>query len=128
MNTQKYKDMAYNNSLGKRWYDALFREDIWDMWIQYVKQNERAPKVERTKDYAHRIIIEAVWHLGYAEDIGNSIAMSRCARRLRKPPERGAGVDKKGASWATSDTQVYQIPWEFRILDEFLENIVRPLI
>ena len=120
--------MAYNNSLGKRWYAILFREDIWNMWAQRVKQNERDPKVDKTDGYAHRIVIEAIWHLGYAEDTGNALAMSRCARRLRKPRDRGAGVGKKGVSSTTTGNQVYMMPWEFKIFDEFLENIVRPLI
>ena len=128
MNTKKYKDMAYNNSLGRLWYAILFREDIWNMWVQRVKQSERDPKVNKTDGYAHRIVIEAVWHIGYAEDTGNALAMSRCARRLRKPPDRGAGVDERGVSRAITSNQIYMMPWEFKIFDEFLENIVRPLI
>lgn len=66
--------------------------------------------------------------MGYAKDTNNARSMARCARRLRQPPDRGAGVDKRGFDNNSIYLETRAVPMEFTMLDEFLNNIVGPTL
>ena len=125
MDTTKYVNMVYNNSEGKKWWRVLQRPDIWAKWDKKVQSHAHKTQL---KDYAQRILIEALWHFGYAQDYTDVRAMARCARRLRQPPETGAGELKTGVYRCERDLAVRSIPWELQELDDFLEYYVRPLV
>ena len=127
MDVTKYADMAYLNSSGRKCLKALTRDDIWKLWDKKLKGHAfyRGPLPE---DYPWRVLIEAIWHLGYACDWKNKSEMVRCAHRLRHPPEEGAGVVYSGASRADLDMKVGHTPWELVEFDAFLEYYVRPLL
>ena len=129
MDIDKYVDMAYNNPKGQRWYEVLYSENIWSLWKNkiYRRINKNTdPKF--LESYVKRIVIEAVWHFGYAQDYMSIKEMGRCAHRLRHPPEEGAGVVYSGASRADLDMKVGHTPWELVEFDAFLEYYVRPLL
>ena len=100
MDTQKYTDMFYDNQRGREWFSVLLRPDIWSQWVQYIGRLSNAPP--------KRILIEAIWHMGFACN-----HLESCAERLHgsRMCERDSGV-----------------PYEISELDNFLEHVVRPLL
>lgn len=125
----KYEDMAYTNERGIAWLTTLARPDIWAQWVQRSANAMQGFKVHgKPEEYAERIVVEAVWHRGFAKDLTDARAMSRCARRLRRPRDRGLGIDPRGLNSTARDQGAYGMPQEFNMLDEFLENIVRPVM
>lgn len=126
---KKYEDMAYMNERGITWLKTLGREDIWVKWVSRIERSMQGMKVlGKAEDYAKRILIEAIWHQGYAKDTTSARNMARCTRRLRQPRDRGEGADLRGFNNTALDLDSQAVPREFIILDEFLENIVRPLL
>ena len=129
MDITKYIDMAYGNPKGRQWLNILFRPDIWAKWNKKIQARAPINKYPGAqKNYAQRIVIEAVWHFGYAQDYSNIKEMSRCARRLRNPPDRGAGDINSGICGSERDFLTTRLPWELQELDDFLEHYVRPLV
>lgn len=125
----KYEDMAYANERGIIWLKTLTKPEIWSKWVNKVQRSMYRFRVEgKPEEYAQRIIVEALWHRGYAKDLTNSRSMARCARRLRQPRDAGMGVDPRGSNPGARDQCTYGMPHEFNVFDEFLENVVRPLI
>lgn len=117
------------NERGIAWFKAISNERIWSKWVSRVERSMSGEKVTgSTEDYARRIIIEAIWHMGYAKDTNSARSMARCARRLRRPRDAGAGVDPRGFDNTALDLDSQAVPREFIMLDEFLENIVRPTL
>lgn len=125
----KYEDMAYMNERGVLWLKTLREPTMWSKWLDIVRRSDRGAKIEgRLEDYAYRIVLEAIWHRGYAKDADNNAVMARCARRLRKPPDRGAGATKGGSDLYALDLNSQALPREFILLDEFLEHTVKPAL
>lgn len=125
----KYEDMAYINERGQAWFQVLLSPPVWNKWVTRVARSTRDVKVFGTpEEYARRILIEAIWHRGYAKNLTDPRAMARCARRLRQPRERGEGHDPRGRSVLATDLTAHGMPMEFTILDEFLEKEVRPIL
>lgn len=126
---KKYEDMAYMNERGIAWIKTLNSESLWLKWVSRVERSMQGMKVNgKAEDYARRILIEAIWHLGYAKDTTSARSMARCTRRLRQPRDRGEGADLRGANSGALDLDQQAVPREFTMLDEFLENIVRPML
>ena len=126
MDTIKYINMVYNNKVGIKWWNVLQRPDIWTKWCNKVKAHDKS--IKNPEDYARRIVIEALWHFGYAQDYTNIKEMTRCARRLRRPPERGAGDVNSRVYASEMDFSTRRLPWELQEFDDFLEYHVRPLV
>lgn len=117
METSKYQDMAYRNSLGKKWLETLKRPDIWNKWETKVRNRGKRPQDET---YAHRILVEAIWIFGYTKK-----PTAFAAYRLRRP---GEGGFKKRFNKGTADFLSSRNLWEFQELDDFLERYVRPIM
>ena len=100
MDMQKYTDMFYDNQRGREWFSVLLRPDIWSRWVRDIGRLSEAPP--------KRILIEAIWHLGFARN-----NLEGCTERLHgtRVCERDSGV-----------------PMEILELDKFLEHVVRPLL
>lgn len=125
----KYEDMAYTNERGIAWLSTLTRPEIWQLWVTRASNTMNGFRVKgKPEEYAKRIVIEAIWHRGFAKDLTDARSMSRCARRLRQPRDAGTGIDPKGVNACARDKGAYGMPQEFNIFDEFLENIVRPVL
>lgn len=125
----KYEDMAYTNERGIGWLSTLASPEIWQQWVTRAGNSMNGFRVFGTpEEYAERIVIEAIWHRGFAKDLTDVRSMSRCARRLRRPRDRGMGIDPGGVNMGARDQGAYGMPREFELLDEFLENIVRPAL
>lgn len=130
MNYQKYKDMALTNPIGKVWLRTIHKKEIWSRWVAKVAQLGLSQRP--LHDYADAILIEAIWHLGFAGDMrgGNEGICENCAARLRGTSRReglGSGSDV-GSGEGASDKSLFGMPWEFQVLDDFLEHEVRPQI
>ena len=125
MDVTKYADMAYLNSSGRKWLKALTRDDIWKLWDKKLKGHAfyRGPLPE---DYRWRVLIEAIWHLGYACDWKNKSEMVRCAHRLRREGDRALKL--WNLPLGPTDLRLSSLPWELCALDDFLERHVRPLL
>lgn len=132
---QKYIDMAYGNSIGRRWLRTLHKPDIWAQWrsrvfdrVSKFEGSNMRTEIKDLKTYPDRIVISAIWHLGYARDATPTETMARGARRLRTPPDGGSGVSMGPAAFTSLDFRTYGMPWEYIALDEFLETVVRPAL
>lgn len=130
MNYQKYKDMALTNPIGKVWLRTIHKKEVWSRWIAKVAQLGLSQRP--LHDYSDAILIEAIWHLGFAEDMcsGNAGICENCAARLRGTSRReglGSG-DDVGSGEGALDKSLFGMPWEFQVLDDFLEHEVRPQI
>ncbi len=128
MKRQKYRDMAYTNSKGCSWLRLIHQKDIWDKWARLVSrhfQNISYPD----KNLPAKILTSAIWHFGFANDRENSKNVRVTAQRLRRgnlPPERGAEVLNRDLSASCVEMRTYGMPLEFWLLENFLENEVRP--
>lgn len=129
MDYKKYEDMAYSNPRGKKWLAAIHSPEIWPRWVKEVegRADPRLLKLMDVEDHAERIITEAVWYLGFVKRL-NAREVKRCAWRLRRPPDRGDGVDVEKLPPRIWSGMLHRIPWEFLWLDDFLEYWVRPLV
>jgi hypothetical protein len=130
MDYKKYEDMAYSNPRGKKWLEALHSPEIWSRWVKDVSERSRPELIQIMGAEAHadRIVTTAIWHLGFAKDLSQGNTLLRCARRLRRPPDRGDGVIKGGGSIGEGYGMYNRIPREIMWLDDFLEYWVRPLV
>lgn len=125
MELQKYVDMVYNNSTGKRWLHTLMREDIWSQWEDHLKGF--LPEELTVQEYAHRIAIETIWYMGYIRKRRNKIETGRCSKRIRRPSDKfGDEFGRRGFIYLQGSIDA--VPWEFQEFDNFLENYVRPNI
>ena len=129
MDYKKYEDMAYGNPRGKKWLEILHSPEIWPRWVKEVEghADKRLLKLMSAEEHATRIITEAVWYLGFVQRL-NDRELKRCALRLRRPPDRGDGVDEERITPRIWSGWLNRIPWEFIWLDDFLEYWVRPLV
>lgn len=128
MKMQKYRDMAYNNNRGKVWLQTIHSNEVWNKWCKKVT-DQFGTKWHPDKNRPAKILTAAIWHFGYANDAVHSKAVRATARRLRSvdlPPERGAGVSKRGFEVSDVEILTYSMPLEFWLLDNFLEHEVRP--
>lgn len=126
MNYQKYRDMAFTNPIGKVWLRTIHKKEVWSRWVAKVAQLGLSQRP--LHDYAGAILIEAIWHLGFAGDMrsGNTGICENCAARLRGTSRReGLGG---GSGEGALDKSLFGMPWEFQVLDDFLEHEVRPQI
>ena len=130
MDYKKYEDMAYNNPQGKKWLETLHSPEIWPRWVKDVSERSRPELIQviGAETHADRIVTIAIWHLGYAKDLPKGSTLLRCARRLRRPPDRGVGVVEGGGSLGNGYGIYNRIPREIMWLDDFLEYWVRPLV
>lgn len=122
----KYQDMAYLNSQGRKWLHEFFQPEMYNKYLKHVEQHL---KEYYSEEYARNIFFSAVFNLGYIgrkNCSGKDIA--QIARRLRRiePPDRGAGVKNSGSPKKL--VHPFGWPWEYVVLDEFLECNVRPLV
>lgn len=130
MNYQKYRDMAFTNPIGKVWLRTIHKREVWERWVAKVAQLGLSQRP--LCDYADAILIEAIWHLGFAGDMRSSSTgiCENCTARLRGTSRRegmvlGGGA---GSGEGSLDKNLFGMPWEFQVLDDFLENEVRPQI
>lgn len=128
MHTQKYINMAYGNPDGKLWLTTLYSQEFWNKWVTYVSNSpmyKSIPSYYKPEVYAHRILVEAVWCLGYNP---RHQKWQQCARRLRLPPRSGTSPVERKTNRGDRTKSAYGIPWEFIELDNFLEQYIRPEI
>jgi hypothetical protein len=118
MDTQKYTDMAYLNPTGIRWIGALAKDGVWEKFVHRMGLFIPEKVAYDPHVYARKILIAAIWHIGFANDLGCEREMKRCAKSLHT-------VNKnEGAAWRIW-YDAYRFPYEFIELDNFLEYVVR---
>lgn len=130
MKIQKYIDMAYGNPRGIEWLNLLHKPQMWYRWSKKVLEHT-APRWIPDRNRPEKILTAAIWHFGYANDSPSSEVLRRTARRLRRggtPLERGVGALKGDLRSLNADFNIYGMPREFWLLDNFLEHEIRPLM
>lgn len=125
MKVKKYEDMAYTNPRGMEWINTMYLDDVWSRWCKKVLNHSKATWQE-DPNRPEKILCAAIWHWGYAHDNIKSPAVQRTAWRLRHPREEGAGAFKGGFRKLSQNSVMGNLPLEFYLLEEFLENVVRP--
>ena len=116
MDIKKYRDMAYQNSLGQKWLQNFFDPPIWDKWTDFCRMRAQAKGYTVDPEiYARKIFTAALWYLGY---IGYVADGDEVAGMLHTEGGRGTQWDERH--------RLGGFPTEFLDLDNFLETYCSP--